>query len=312
MPETGQSAACIPCPPGKYSAFPGQEACTVCKPGTYSEGIGSTICANCSAGGYCPDAGAATHMVRRLCSEGTFGAKIGAVTEAEGCAPCPEGKFNPLRGQAGVGACKPCSPGTRAGLGSSRCQLCAGGTFSNGSTAECTTTTPGYWSIAGSPQPRPCGGVGFFCDQSGLSQPKEVGVGFISTPEDPASEHNRTGQRACPSGSWCAAGIAIPCEVGFYASLLPPEERILPTICMPCPSQSATAARGMAGVTQCKCHAGYVTVTIDGLVRTDGDCACPRGTVLRGGVCKACPTGYTASLGEAECTSCAEVRHGPR
>ena len=84
----------------------------------------------------------------------------------------------------------------------------------------------------------------------------------------------------CPDGAWCSAGIAIPCEVGFFSNgSLPPEHRTSQTVCLPCPAFSTTAAQGSATITLCLCKEGYYTRQADGLVHGGRDCVqCPPGT----------------------------------
>eukprot|EP00966_Prymnesium_polylepis_P013977 322280-Prymnesium_polylepis.1 len=43
----------------------------------------------------------------------------------------------------------------------------------------------------------------------------------------------------------------------------------------------------------------------------DITCGCPRGSVLRDGVCRPCPAGYSAAVGEVECRRCAEGYFNP-
>ena len=161
MPSIGSSASCIPCAPGytaaiepyssprydlpyqarrrtrkvnaivhrhgyrQFSATIGSENCTVCERGTYSEDVGASACQVCRSGGFCRDAGGASRLLWSPCRAGRYGTKDGAVSPADGCAPCPEGTANGLEGQSGVGACNACPSGTKADMGSSRCTPCA-------------------------------------------------------------------------------------------------------------------------------------------------------------------------------------------
>ena len=53
----------------------------------------------------------------------------------------------------------------------------------------------------------------------------------------------------------------------------------------------------------------FIVSCPDGRVQIPGSdtCGCPRGSVLRAGVCKLCDSGKSAETGELECTRCAQV-----
>ena len=126
-------------------------------------------------------------------------------------------------------------------------------------TMEPLLCRPGSFCPLGSSMPTVCP-EGYFGEESGLSAAAQCVT--------------------CPDGAWCSAGIAIPCEVGFYSNgSLPPEHRTSQTVCLPCPAFSTTAAQGSATITFCLCKEGYYTRQADGLVHGEHDCVqCPPGT----------------------------------
>ena len=114
--EEGGSSACIACPAGKYERL--GKFCSDCSPGTISV-----------AGGQC-----------KRCPVGMVAKKVGSLAVA--CADCPAGRHE-KRNQF----CSACAPGTMsaarsnacttceagfhaASWGSSACEICAAGTFS--------------------------------------------------------------------------------------------------------------------------------------------------------------------------------------
>ena len=93
------------------------------------------------------------------------------------------------------------------------------------SDADCTTTAAGYYSLAGSSQPTPCGASSLYCP-GGEGLPRPVSPGYetytnttlnadLYVPQGGNEEpRTRTSQRPCSTGHYCQAGIAILCPVG--------------------------------------------------------------------------------------------------
>ncbi len=117
--------------------------------------------------------------------------------------------------------------------------------------------------------------TGSFCPK-GSSTPTPCSSGTFGSAPGLASAAQCT---PCPEGSWCSAGIEIPCERGYHAAALPPEQRTTQATCVQCPADSTTADQGSAAITQCICSKGFFTRQTDGLVHGEGDCVvCPPGT----------------------------------
>ena len=112
----------IDCPSGKYQDVNGSTYCKLCKSGRYNNQIGQTSCNHlCNAGKYSLEG--ASYCIE--CSLGT-NSQVGAskcefdicpsgyyqsFIEGKPCSPCPQGRFNSLRGGTSINDCKYCSKG---------------------------------------------------------------------------------------------------------------------------------------------------------------------------------------------------------
>lgn len=120
------------------------------------------------------------------------------LSTAQCTGPCSAGHFCP------AGSSKPkehrCPPGrygARQGL------------MDRGCDGPCPA---GYYCSEGATTPQPCGSDGFFCPTSS-GRPLPVQPGYYSTG---GTNTTRTGEVACPPGSYCTRGIRQPCPAGTY------------------------------------------------------------------------------------------------
>jgi len=128
---------CSQCPRGSYRAggndclgHLGQSSCTLCEAGKFQTATGSESCVSCPVGTY----GSTTlgGFECTACTAGQYSSSIGA-TDASACKPCEAGKYSNLSGAA---ECKLCSIGQFSAAGSSKCNDCVVGHWSNWSTCS--------------------------------------------------------------------------------------------------------------------------------------------------------------------------------
>lgn len=175
----------IKCEAGKYSKSANQ-TCSECDPG-YVCNEGSTSAT--PAVGLCPYGYYSADKISKTdCPAGTYGNKTGAVSETDGCAPCPAGYY--------------CEPAT-AGYPTHTLK-CPKGHY-------CPISTKTNFEY-------PCPD-GKFNNQLGLERPEQC---KHCLPGRYCSGGDPTGDTLCPKGHYCLAGTTsakqYPCLDGFYTN----------------------------------------------------------------------------------------------
>ena len=133
--EAIASPACARCPAGKYSGEPESSFCIACSYGTYAGSKGMTSCRECAAGTFAT-------VMKTICENCTAGHYSKAAMST--CLFCQAGKYQDSMGQT---ACKECGPGrhTSSVEASDGCPECEAGSFSEGSTYQCTECAVGTY-----------------------------------------------------------------------------------------------------------------------------------------------------------------------
>jgi hypothetical protein len=270
--EDLNSAVCISCAPGSYSAASGLLQCINCSSGTFNNVTGATFCLQCALGRYalalsgalgcadCPPGTQNDATSQVSCSQCAAG-KYSSSYATASCLSCPVGRFSSLAGQS---VCSACPPGQFNPLtGAVACTLCLEGTFSvaNASTSCLACSSGQYQSSVGRT-------VCVFCAAGTYA--------------------NVPGQAACQP---CASG-SFANATGFAT-------------CAPCPAGTYSVLTGSVGPTQCApCSAGSFIDTTG-----QGTCLlCAQGTyntASRQSACINCAAGsFNPSIGQTRCQNC--------
>ena len=313
------SFAEVPCPAGFF-----------CDGGVPQPCIAGTVCPNASSAPlpcddprvYCPPGESEPIPVRDgwyavSDTAGGDGEELGQVLMV-GSFPCGDPRFF-------------CSGGERKEVQSGFFSVGGGGEDTRmheqicpaGSVCQQGVRTPcsrGHYCPIGSALELPCGGTEFFCDEEGLSAPKEVGFGNYSLPEG-GNKNNRTGRRRCepgwfcslgtraicPVGSYCRSGIRLTPERGHYASGT--EQR--PCACGP---DEHFESGNCSGASTFYCVGGLrrriptgflpVTVAADEMSLVHAYRNCPEHRFCNRGEEMDCPVGHECTVGQA--TMCPE------
>ena len=154
---------CASCPSGTYSTVLGSLSsltCTNCDVGTYSTVIGAASVDNCSAclaGTYSFLSGC------QPCSPGTYSTTVRAVNSGT-CIACLAGTFSRRQGSSG---CDQCQPGYFSQQNTTTCTGCPAGSYNTASgSGNCSLCNAGTYSLESAAQCSPCG-VGTFNTEMG-------------------------------------------------------------------------------------------------------------------------------------------------
>jgi hypothetical protein len=279
------SIAPVPCAVGTF-ANNGSTECKPCSGGFVCQSISSTSSpktGGCPVGHYCPPGTTAAVM----CPAGTFGRKLRAKSEADGCVACLPGYYCPA-GSAGLGSLVACPEGYYCPANSAIASPCPEGTYSTDRYAvarsACKTCPPGYFCPVGTSQyaPNTCP-PGFYCPAGtshGFDNPCPVG----SYAED-RRLYSATQCLSCPAGFFCpASGLAaaIACPPGTYQNV--PGSML----CKDCEPGWSCPASNMTHYSGSPCARGHY---------------CPRGTTLPAST--TCPGGsYSFRTNNKEMGDC--------
>lgn len=286
----------FPCPPGTFSSdqqLRAEDECQTCPAGQFCGGEANLVpSGNCSAGYYCVgNASTSTPLdgvTGNICVAGEFCPAGTVVPQA--CKPghyCEDSSGEPTG---------PCQEGYYCRQGATTATP-AGQVNANGETGN--VCPEGHYCEQASVTPQPCPygtfsgntaaisgatclpcSPGFFCNASAIVAPSvECWAGFYCPGGDV------TPTLVCPTGSFCAAGVADPvmCEPGTY------QDEVGQASCKECPS-------------------GYYCVS-----NTTTPVPCPAGHYCTNGTKYAtefpCPSGTfsnrTHLAASSECTACA-------
>ena len=156
---------CLKCLLGRYmsDAKSNNSACTPCNKGTYQDALGQSKCKSCLKGRYNENQLATSSSFCMNCPKGKYSSAMG-VTNMTDCNACAAGKKNDNEGSSSSSACIDCLPNTKAEtagldkcvdcdagatseLGSSKCQLCEAGKYSDnvGGERECKSCDVGQY-----------------------------------------------------------------------------------------------------------------------------------------------------------------------
>ncbi|KAJ1474590.1 hypothetical protein T484DRAFT_1635289, partial [Baffinella frigidus] len=159
-------------------------------------------------------------------------------------------------------------------IGAAHCVSCEAGTFSDGTTAACTTCPLHTDSAPGSIAAADCTCVPGYFGADGVA----------CTACAPGSYQDARGADGC-----------VPCGAGTYSD----KSALSASQCSACPAYS-TSGEGSTGVTSCTCLAGYTGS--DGRACT----VCKIGhykAEMGNGSCVSCPAGtYSGAAGSSTCT----------
>ena len=301
----GRSAK-VPCGvDGRYSAA-GALACSTCSPGSYTDGgTGSTrtSCTTCPAGFECPGGSA-----KDQCPCGQF-SSAGAAT----CTvSCPDGRYGVT--SDGAATCAVCPPGSRCYDGYKF--ACSAGSFQDEAGKQnCKLCDTAHFGSMRNQTLSTCSGlcpVDFFCP---------------SGTKDPI---------ACPTGTYCGAGFAVPavrlpCLPGtFEANASDPS----PARCQPCSPGSFSSATNAAACEPCPsstfqpaagkgfclphavCAKGERMVSLPSAIADRTCTPCAAGTIsatTNAEKCEACPDGtFQTEAAQASCTRHSSCVKGER
>ena len=273
------------CPLGTYSNRTNlQDAaqCVVCPPGYFCASAAMAISGACAAGYYCPS--------------GTY---------SQTQHPCPTGTYSNASDLYDPTQCTDCPPGSYCEGGLSFAVACPAGYYSSVSKTvsadACSICPAGYSCAQGSATPLECG-VGYYSDTmasvclicpvghycgsntSTLNNVMSGGMSWVNSADSAGVCFNGTycpqgmirapdlERDACPAGSYCPAGVAIP---------------------QPCPAGSYSSATGQDDLLDCiTTSPGYYTIS--GSTSVTGLCSpgyyCPAGSTGPNQV--ACPSRY--------------------
>ena len=311
----------------------------------------------CKAGTYSTELGAASNSTCIDCPKGQYSSATAVSSEAL-CNKCAAGKKNPNNGSTLSADCTDCGPNTKSEVaGSSDCVDCDVGKSSNNGSTECQACVAGMFSNAtGAASVK---GLGLDCKHCDAGQYRqrfdETETGVIPTnptfcvdcPDGWSSETGSTKCQACGAGTYgngcqsCATGqyrngsdpVATSCRnctTGFYNDVVG-QGSCLPCIpgefndkegavkCQECRNNSfstlkhrtapcddcAAGRTSDPGSTKCSvCAAGKIVNT-----STNGCSDCLKGE-YRGGTdditkCLKCLPGYyTSDVGQGSCLPC--------
>ena len=285
-PDSTRFAFEYACPEGTFSNRTGltdSEICTPCTAGSYCDKEGLTEpSGSCEPGYFCSKGSMVANPPDSICESGFF-----CPAGSSEPSPCPPGTINPLFRQVSSLACVPCTGGSfcqgyNASLATG---LCSSGYYcpanSSAHFSEWILCPVGHYCDVGSVEPTPCpvgrfankiglqnsSGClpcteGYYCDQTGLSEPVGACSSRYYCPEGSTSPT----ARPCPVGNYCPPQSPgpLPCEVGTYAPT-PLQES-----CLMCPAGSYCVFQNRTA----PCPRGYYCPNGTGLEFVP----CPRGT----------------------------------
>ena len=278
-----------PCPAGTYSPKYGLRAsseCIICPAGAFCFAASVQITGGCPTGHYCPRGT-------------TYGQEF----------PCPAGTYNDVENATHILQCKDCPKGHYCGQGASRPETCPQGTYravnNTESIDQCTTCPAGYeCPTTAMIEPEPC-----FPGRHSVEGSTECDVCEIGhyCDENTTSTSAMYGDKRCPAGLYCVAGLdKMPeftneaCPLGSYC----PEATLAPIACGPGYYQPF---EGRGNVSDCLlCPAG--SYCVGGEPNITGLCApghyCPAGSSVSDAV--RCPAKfYRKESGGQNSQSCA-------
>ena len=118
--------------------------------------------------------------------------KVSAADPCAGLKPCPRGSY------CSAGTKLPCPAGSYGNTSSLTSPVCSG------------PCPPGFFCPPGTADPLPCTRADSYCP-AGSAAPQPVSPGFYSDP-------SRSRQSICPPGSFCIAGMELPCPSGTFGA----------------------------------------------------------------------------------------------
>ena len=209
--------------------------------------------------------------VSQLCEAGRWGNEEG-LSSPSCSGTCNPGRYGGTAGLQDPECTGPCSAGyfCLAGSSSPTASACPAGKYSEEGAFECIGCDEGFYCPVASvsSQQVACGGASFFCEAE-AGAPTAVTSGWFSTPTTNVATQ-RSGQTACPAGSYCLGGVARLCPRGTWGN------------------EEGLADAGCSGM----CAGGYYG-SADGQVES----TCVRGHVARRAACvHVCVRAQHASL----------------
>ena len=148
--STESSSSCISCEPGTFTSQIGSFKCSKCEEGKYMSFYGAIECRNCKNGTYINTMGASSAAQCVPCQPGYV------ESDSRNCSKCQAGF---ITDKIGMSVCTACPAGTFS-FTSSSCMNCIGGTFSTATGAVtalgCIACSAGHFSISGSSRCQLC------------------------------------------------------------------------------------------------------------------------------------------------------------
>ena len=266
-------ASCLPCLPGQFGNTSGSGTCQACDAGLFANSSQMQVCLSCPIGyssvpgsAKCDSCAAGKYGEGcLLCDEGKY--REGGDPRADRCELCPEGHFQPKKGQ---GSCLPCIPGKyQSSKGEVGCTLCDPRTFNNATErkTECESCPEGKNSKAGSSACSDCAAgkfviAGGACKQcpAGWHSPvpemrlcKQCGTGA----KGQTSEEGSISCVMCDLGKFqLEVGVCVDCPEGFY------QDGKGSKSCKACPEDTFNRLQARTAVGDCaKCNVDYAPFT---------------------------------------------------
>jgi hypothetical protein len=310
--HTGDASTGYQCPAcvnGKYKSTSGSASCTSCPTNSDTGGnTGSTSQSACVClAGYSGNAASGSTGCT-ACAVGTYGAATNQNSQT--CASCPTSSTTSGTGSTSQSACVCLAGyGGNAASGSSGCDQCSAGKYSEAGVGSCTDCGKGKYSLIAASSCRNCV-AGKFANQVGLSECTACPVGRYK------AVTGATECTACSVGKYAAttgATECTACAIGTYTNTLGSPK------CLECGAGQTNSFVGSTGCFSClagnsssngiceKCTPGRYS-NIDGASACTG---CPLGMYIdpdtygSTSCTKQCPSGYTTiEIGQTSCIKC--------
>ena len=313
-PGLGAVNSSYVCPAGTFSG-PGRAMCMLCSGGHFCSSANQTSDNGqpCTAGYFCPPGSTAMTP----CGNASVYCKLGAsqptvvdpgfysIGSVNGSmqtstVQCPMGSY------CNNGVKRPCPAGTYRD------------TMAATVPADCAQCPSGSYCGVGASSPTSCGTAAVYCP-GGSPAPMSVISGFYSY-ASPNASNGYDSQEACPLGSFCQGGVAMPCSGGRYANATGLSACLAPcpsgyycpsgtSLPLPCGNRTVYCLSGSSSATLAT--AGYYTAN-PAVANNDSTMTmqviCMPGSYCSLGQAFPCSPGtYRASVGgssAADCLSC--------